>query len=366
MEASLKCAYVPQNTLKLAPMSRFNAFWTPQHHQDRRPLLLARNRIKTAFRAWFLAQDFVEVEAGQLQYSPGNETHLHGLRVELLQPNGTKQPLFLHTSPEFACKKLIAAGETAIFDFARVFRDRERGPLHAPEFTMLEWYRTHAPLEQLMQDCEALLALAAQSCASLSLQFRDKQADPFLPPERLSVADAFFTYASIDLLATTPDGVPDREALAEAVGKAGIRTAADDSWSDLFSRVLVEKIEPRLGIGRATILYDYPAHEAALARRKPDNPLLSERFELYACGVELANGFGELTDAVEQLARFQEDMALKQAIYGESYPIDADFLSALPLMPPTSGIALGFDRLVMLALGAPRIEDVIWTPLTDA
>jgi elongation factor P--(R)-beta-lysine ligase len=346
-------------------MLRSNAFWTPQRHQDRRPLLLARNRIKTAFRAWFLAQDFIEVEAGQLQYSPGNETHLHGLKVDLLRPNGEKQPLFLHTSPEFACKKLIAAGETAIFDFARVFRDRERGPLHAPEFTMLEWYRTHAPLEHLMEDCAALLALAAQSCGSTSLRFRDKQADPFLPPERLSVAEAFFTYASIDLLATTPDSVPDREALAEAVCKAGLRIAPDDSWSDLFSRVLVEKIEPHLGIGRATLLFDYPVHEAALARRKPDNPLLAERFELYACGVELANGFGELTDAVEQRARFQEDMALKQALYGESYPIDEEFLQAITLMPPTSGIALGFDRLVMLALGAPRIDDVLWTPLTD-
>ena len=347
-------------------MSRFDAFWNPRRHQDRRPLLLARNRIKTAFRTWFVMQEFIEVEAGQLQRSPGNETHLHGLKVDVLRPNGEKQPLFLHTSPEFACKKLIAAGETAIFDFARVFRDRERGPLHAPEFTMLEWYRVNAPLTQLMDDCAALLALAAETCGCTHLRFRDKAADAFLPPERLSVADAFQTYAGIDLLATTPDGVPDTKALAEAVRKAGIRSADDDSWSDLFSRVLVEKIEPRLGIGRATFLYDYPTHEAALARRKPDQPLLAERFELYACGVELANGFGELTDPVEQRARFQDDMTLKQHIYGESYPIDEDFLDAISLMPPTSGIALGFDRLVMLALGAPRIDDVLWTPLTDA
>ena len=346
-------------------MSRFDAFWTPHRHQDRRPLLLARNKIKTALRSWFLAQDFIEVEAGQLQVSPGNETHLHGLKVEVLRPNGEKQPLFLHTSPEFACKKLIAGGETAIFDFARVFRDRERGPLHAPEFTMLEWYRTHAPLEHLMQDCAALLALAAESCGSSRLRFRDKDADPFQPPVRLSVTEAFETYAAIDLLATTPAGVPDKDALAKAVRQAGIRTAPDDSWSDLFSRVLVEKIEPHLGIGRATILYDYPVHEAALARRNPNNPLVAERFELYACGVELANGFGELTDRVEQRARFEDDMNLKRHLYGEAYPIDETFLEAIALMPPTSGIALGFDRLVMLALGAPRIDDVLWTPLTD-
>jgi lysyl-tRNA synthetase class 2 len=344
-------------------MSHQTAFWNKARHQDRRPVLIARNRIKTALRGWFLAQDFVEIEAGQLQISPGNETHLHGLKVELTQPDGTKQPLFLHTSPEFACKKLIAAGETALFDFARVFRDRERGPLHAPEFTMLEWYRTEAPLEHLMRDCADLLAEAARSCASPLLRYRGFEADPFLPPERLSVPEAFAKFCGIDLLATTPDGIPDRKALAQAVQQAGIRIASDDSWSDLFSRVLVEKIEPRLGMGRATILYDYPVHEAALARRKADHPLLAERFELYACGVELANGFGELTDPVEQRARFIADMELKQNIYGEAYPIDEDFLEAIAHMPPTSGIALGFDRLVMLLLGAPRIDDVIWTPL---
>ena len=338
-------------------------FWTPAYHQDRRPLLLARNRIKSALRQWFTDQDFIEVEAGQLQISPGNETHLHGLQVDLTQPDGQKQPFFLHTSPEFACKKLIAAGETAIFDFARVFRDRESGPLHVPEFTMLEWYRVHAPLTQLMSDCAALVALAAQTCQSTTLQFRGRTADPERAFERLTVAEAFEKYAKIDLLATTPNGQPDTEALRWRVHEAGLRSAPDDQWSDLFSRVLVEKIEPYLGLGRVCCLYDYPAHEAALARRKPDNPLLSERFELYACGVELANAFGELTDPVEQRARFEADMQLKHRIYGVAYPIDADFLAALSAMPPTSGIALGFDRLVMLCLGAPRITDVIWTPL---
>lgn len=347
-------------------MSHQTPFWTPARHRDRRPLLLARNRIKTALRDWFLAQDFVEVEAGQLQLSPGNETHLHGLKVALLHPDGSKQPYFLHTSPEFACKKLIAAGEHAVFDFARVFRDRERGALHAPEFTMLEWYRTHAPLERLMEDCADLLALAARTGGSDTLRFRGLEADPFLPPARLSVPEAFDRFCGIDLLATTPDGEPDRQALAQAVQKAGIRIAEDDSWSDLFSRVLVEKIEPHLGIGRATILYDYPVHEAALARRKANEPQLAERFELYACGVELANGFGELTDPVEQRARFTADMEIKQQIYGETYPIDEDFLDAIALMPPTAGIALGFDRLVMLVLAAPRIDDVLWTPLAPS
>ena len=162
-------------------------------------------------------------------------------------------------------------------------------------------------------------------------------------------------------MATTPDGVPDRDLMAKAVLRSGIRIADDDSWADMFSRVMVEKIDPYLGIGRATILCEYPISEAALARPKPSDPRVAERFELFACGVELANAFGELTDAAEQRRRFEADMDAKERIYGERYPIDEDLLKALPLMPPTSGIALGFDRLVMLATHAPHIDQVMWT-----
>ena len=344
-------------------MSDFSPFWSPDKHRDRRPLLMARNAIKSALRGWFEARDFIEVEAGQLQVSPGNETHLHGISVTLRRHDGRTEPLYLHTSPEFACKKLLAAGETRIFDFARVFRDRERGVLHAPEFTMLEWYRAGGSLDDLMADCADLLQHAARACHSTQLRFRGAVADPFVVPERLSVQDAFVRYADIDLLSSTPEGVPDLSILAMAARERKIRVAEDDSWSDLFSRILVEKIEPELGHGRSTILHHYPVHEAALARPCPADPRVAERFELYACGVELANGFGELTDPLEQRRRFEEDMALKQRIYGEIYPIDEELLSALSLMPPTSGIALGFDRLVMLLTGAPRIDDVLWTPL---
>ena len=344
-------------------MSDVSPFWVPVKHRDRRPLLLARNAVKSALRGWFEAQGFTEVEAGQLQISPGNETHLHGVPLQLRRHDGGIEPLYLHTSPEFACKKLLAAGETRIFDFARVFRDRERGVLHAPEFTMLEWYRVGASLDDLMEDCAHLLERAATASGSTQLRFRDKVADPFRPPERLSVQEAFARYADIDLLASTPYGVPDPAILARSAQRQSIRVAEDDSWSDLFSRILVDRIEPNLGHDRATILYHYPVHEAALARPCPDDPRVAERFELYACGVELANGFGELTDPVEQRRRFEEDMALKQQIYGERYPVDEDLLAALALMPDTSGIALGFDRLVMLLTGAPRIDDVLWTPL---
>jgi len=262
---------------------------------------------------------------------------------------------------------LLAAGERRIFDFARVWRNRERGPLHHPEFTLLEWYRAEEPYETLMDDCTALVALAAETAGTKVFEFRGRACDPFAAPERITVAEAFDRFAGVDLMASVPSsGAPDRDGLADQVATAGVRIAADDSWSDIFSRVIVERIEPALGIDRPWILYEYPIEEAALARPRPGDPRLTERFELYACGVELANCFGELTDPAEQRRRFEADMALKQRLYGERYPIDEDFLAALAQMPPASGAALGFDRLVMLATGAARIEDVLWTPVAEA
>jgi lysyl-tRNA synthetase class 2 len=338
-------------------------WWDRENHRDRRPFLLGRNRIVAALRGWFAARGFIEVEAAILQVSPGNETHLHGFGTRLVSPGGGTAPLYLHTSPEFACKKLLAAGETRIVDFARVFRNRERGPLHHPEFTLLEWYRAREPYEALMDDCAALLALAAESGGAARFAWRGMEADPFAVPERLTVTDAFARHAGIDLTATLSDEGGDRDALADAAMAAGIRVAADDTWTDMYSRVLVEKVEPRLGIGRATLLTEYPVSEAALARPKPADPRFAERFELYACGVELANAFGELTDPFEQRRRFLVDMDEKERVYGERYPIDEDFLAALGHMPPASGCALGLDRLVMLATGATRIEQVVWTPV---
>ena len=195
--------------------------------------------------------------------------------------------------------------------------------------------------------------------------FRGRGADPFAQVERITVAQAFTQYAGVDLLATLTPGSGDRDALARQAVASGINVAGDDAWADIFSRVLVAKVEPQLGIGQITVLDEYPAIEAALARRKPSDPRVAERFELYACGVELANAFGELTDAKEQRRRFELEMAEKQRVHGERYPIDEDFLAALALMPPASGIALGFDRLVMLATGAPHIEQVMWTPLAE-
>jgi lysyl-tRNA synthetase class 2 len=350
-------------------MPNTQPWWQPQAHAARRPFLLARNRIVGAFRRHFEAEGFVEVEAAALQISPGNETHLHAFATDLVEPDGARQRFYLHTSPEFAMKKLLAAREPKIFDFARVFRNRERSALHDPEFTLLEWYRAGESYERIMQDCAALLAIAAEAAGALFFRFRRRTADPFAPPERLTVVDAFARHAGIDLAAslpTAPDGAPDRERFADQARTIGIRLAEDDTWSDIFSRIMVDRIEPELGLGRATILYDYPVSEAALARRKPSDPRLAERFELYVCGVVLANAFGELTDPAEQRRRFEADMEEKMRIYGERYPIDDDFLAALAVMPPASGIALGLDRLVMLATGAERIDQVVWTPLPGA
>lgn len=341
-------------------------FWRPDIHADRRPALMARGRIKAALRRWLEARDFVEVEAAILQVSPGNETHLHGFGTTLIDNAGGAHPYYLHTSPEFAAKKLLAAGEARIFDFARVFRNRERTALHHPEFTMLEWYRAGEDYGALMQDCAALLAEAARAAGVTQLRWREAAVDPFAEPELLTLQEAFQRHAGIDLLRTvTADGDGDRPAFAADAIAAGIRITEDDSWSDIFSRILSEKIEPQLGRGRATILCEYPIMEAALARPKPGDPRVAERFELYACGVELANAFAELTDPQEQRRRFEADMDEKARIYGERYPIDEDFLAALAQMPAASGIALGFDRLVMLCTDARRIEDVIWTPVAE-
>ena len=344
-----------------AENQHFSPWWSAARHADVRPFLLARNAIGKAVRAWFEEQGFTEVETAILQVSPGNETHLHAPRTELAGADGRRSTRYLRTSPEFACKKLLAAGEAKIFEFARVFRDRERGPLHLPEFTMLEWYRADTDYDAVMADSIVVIAHAARATGIGQFSFRGRTADPFAEPELLTVAAAFERFTSIDLLATIANGEGDRASLAEAA-KEKVRITDDDTWSDIFSKVLVEHIEPNLGQGRLTVLFEYPVPEAALARAKASDPRVAERFEIYACGVELANGFGELTDASEQRRRFTQAMDEKQRRYGERYPLDEDFLDAVGYMPAASGVALGYDRLVMLASGALKIDQVVWTP----
>ena len=339
-------------------------WWSPQSHADRRPLLRQRGRVKAAFRGYFEGEGFTEVECGALTVSPGNETHLHAFETALTGPDMSGQTLYLHTSPEFASKKLLAAGEEKIFDFARVYRNRERGRLHAPEFTMLEWYRAREDYGAVIADSLALLRLAADTAGVKEFRYRDAVCDPRADADWLTVAQAFTHHAGIDLLATlSAEGEGDADALRSRARRGGIDVADDDDWSDMFAKILTLRVEPRLGLDRPCILYEYPVCEAALARVSPSDGRVAERFELYACGVELANGFGELTDPVQQRARFEKEMDKKARVYGKRYPLDEDFLKALETMPPASGVAMGFDRMVMLATGAPNIDSVLWTPL---
>ena len=336
-------------------------WWHPAEYARRRPYLLARNRMTAAIRAFFAGQGFIEVETPALQVSPGLEPHLHAFAADLEAEDGRQRRLYLHTSPEFACKKLLAAGEPRLFTLARVWRNRERSALHAPEFTLLEWYRSPGDYRELIEDCRQLLREVARALGIKAYRQGDLTCDPFADWQEITVADACARFAGIDLLGSLDDPAkPDRERLAKAATSAGLRVAVDDSWSDIFTKIMVAFVEPQLGRAVPTVLRDYPVPEAALARRKPGDPRLAERFELYVGGLELANAFGELTDAVEQRTRFEADQDLKERLYGERYPIHEELLQALPRIQSAAGIALGVDRLAMLATGATRIDDVIW------
>jgi lysyl-tRNA synthetase class 2 len=342
-------------------------WWDKARHADRAPFLQARVAILRAVRAWFEAEGFVEVEPAALVVSPGAEVH-----VNAFESDGR----YLHTSPEFAMKKLLAAGEEKIFSLGKVWRRGEEGPLHASEFTMLEWYRAGAPYRHVMEDCVALARTAAAETSDV-LRWKDRACDPHAAPEFLTVREAFARHLPFSLAEKGPGDEGRKHARGDeefAQHKSESERQLDaphpltpspqgrgEIAHDEFSKAIVQ-IEPYLGAPALTLLHEYPISEAALAQRTQHDPSVAERFELYACGVELANGFGELTDPAEQRVRLVADMAEKQKRYGKSWPIDEDFLAALAHMPPASGVALGFDRLVMLASGARSIQDVLWTP----
>lgn len=338
-------------------------WWEKEKLQDRMPFLNARNLAKNAIRKWFETQDFIEVETAQLQTSPGNEVHLLGLETQWTSPELETTQMFLATSPEFACKKLIAGGMERIFEFARVFRNRDLSPIHTPEFTMLEWYRTNQDWNIAIDDTWAICVAAANAIGARYFRHKNIEILINVTPQRLTLQEAFLNFANIDMLSTiSNNGEMARDEFANLAIKSGINIDDTDNWSDIFTKVLVAKIEPNLGINAPIILCEYPVPEGALAQKCAHDNRVVERFELYICGVEIANGFGELIDANEQRQRFENAMQEQTKIYGKSYPIDYDLLDAISHMPPTSGVALGFDRLLMLITGARNINDVLWSP----
>ena len=325
--------------------------WHPDSLADRLPFLRRRTLLTQAVRAFFDARGYIEVETPYAVTAPGEEVHLRALRTSIDRPDGASRVLWLHTSPEFAMKRLLVAGAGPVFQMARVWRNGEGSARHAAEFTMLEWYRPGLGFDGLIEETMALLrAVLPPTVTSAGVQ------TSLAEVERLSVAEAFSRYADADVLGTAGDA----QALADSAG-AALRT--DESWDDLFFRLLLERIEPHLGRAHPTFLTHWPAAQAALARRDPQDPRVALRFELFVCGIELANAFEELTDPAEQRARFVEDRTRRHALYGADWPLDEDFLAALQHgMPPAAGIALGFDRLAMLAAGADRIDQVQWLP----
>ena len=331
--------------------------WHPEAIAARLPFLERRARLTAETRAFFTARGYREVETPALVPAPGAEVHLRAFatRYEAHLGQGASRDLWLRTSPELALKRLLVAGAGPVFEMARVWRNGETSPRHAPEFTMLEWYRPGLGFEGLMTETEDYV----RSVAPPIVAHGGVTTDLSLAFERITMAEAFDRWChGLDILATEGDAVR----LHAAAQAAGFATRTDEGWEDLFFRLLLEHIEPNLGRGRATFLTHWPAPQAALARRDPADPRAALRFELFVAGLELANAFDELTDPAEQRARFIADTALRRRISGEQgWEVDEDFLAALEHgMPATSGIALGFDRLAMLVSGAREIGDVLW------
>lgn len=325
-------------------------WWRPAVFAEKIPHLERRARLVSAIRAFFTARGYLEVETSALQTSPGMEVHVKAFETRLYDVDRQAfAAKHLHTSPEIAMKKLLVAGLPKIFQICQVYRNAEGSTLHSPAFTMLEWYQTGLSYRGLMEETVEMIRAVSDGV----MNWRGLVSDPFADWQFISVTEAFAQFAGINLDAV----LADEDGFAAAAKKAGCPAHDGDGWDDIFFRIFLEKIEPLLGHPAPTILYDYPAGMAALSRKKPENPRYAERFEVYICGMELANAFGELTDAAEQRARFVKSMAEKKEIYAEDYPVDEDFISALEYgMPDCSGIALGVDRLAMLLSGAEDIR----------
>lgn len=322
-------------------------WWRPDRFEQKIPYLQTRARIFAAVRAFFDARGYLEVETPALQASPCMEAHLKAFK--------THRGLYLHTSPEFAMKKLLVAGLPAIYQLAKVFRDEEKSRWHSPEFCMLEWYRVGIDYKDMMDETVDLLRHVSKT-----FKAGGKECNPHLAPQKITVVAALKKYAGVDIAGH----LGDLTHIQSEAKRIGVHVSPSDDWDNALLKILMEKVEPHLGSPAPTILYDYPVSMAALSRPKPEDPRFAERFEVYVCGVELANAFGELTDPKVQRARFLHEVALRKKIYGEDYPVDEDFLKAIEHgLPACSGNALGLDRLVMLATGAEDIDLVQAAPV---
>jgi len=322
--------------------------------------LIRRFQVLNGIRVFFAEEGFVEIETPAIVPSPGMEPHLSALELFYTSTDGTRSRKYLHTSPEYCMKKLLGEGWEKIFQICRVFRDGEISQTHQIEFTMLEWYRAQADYTKIMEDCEKLISFLAKEVLGVhGCAYQNMRIDLSPPFEKITVAQAMRDYGGVDI----DKNIDSISLLREAKDK-GYRFDPDGNYSfdDIFFKVFLEAVEPRLGNPRPTILYDYPAGMAALARLKPGNPLRAERFELYIAGLEMANAFSELNDPLEQRRRFEEEQNLRVRLGRPVYPIDEDLVQALDKMPPSAGIALGVDRLTMLFCDAATIGEVIAFP----
>ncbi len=342
--------------------------WCRHDYARRRHHLVLRGKLRSRLRTWFAGQNFLEVETPSLQISPGWEAHIQPFST-MMEINDVETRRYLRTSPEIAMKKLLAAGETSIYQLCQAYRNGESSPLHQPEFTILEWYRTHQSdqqaLEAILNDCQSLIRYCAEP-DHLKMTRHHHSCDIASTWRHCTVSEAFRIYAGIDILASLSDqGMPDRDHLAKEAVKADVSVAQDDAWDDIFHKIFYAHIQPHLGVNQPDILTHYPAPLAALAALSPDDPRQSQRFEIFIHGIELANGCVELRDTQEHQSRYRCEHAIKQSRYGREVPEDDNFIRAIESgLPPCAGVALGFDRLVLLFSGAEDIRDVLWEALT--
>ena len=342
--------------------------WHPHDSTRRRHKLTLRGKVRSRLRAWFTGQDFLEVETPTLQVSPGWEAHIQSFST-MMETGGSEARRYLRTSPEIAMKKLLAAGETRIYQLCQAYRNGESSPLHQPEFTILEWYRTNQSdqqaLDAIINDCQSLIRYCADP-DHLKIIRNHHSCDIASVWRRLTVAEAFKTYAGVDILAgLSNQGGADRDHLAQEALTANVSVATDDAWDDIFHKIFYAHVQPHLGINQPDILTNYPAPLAALAALSPDDPRQSQRFEIFIHGIELANGCVELRDLQEHKHRYQREQSIRQSRYGQELPEDIGFMKIIENgLPPCAGVALGFDRLVLLFSGAEDIREVLWEALT--